>query len=107
VEKGQDTRVEMYSAFADPFKSPCVSRSGLAKLLHDAGITDVFVAGLAADYCVRYTALDAAKEGFNTRVIGEATRAVDPSSMDVVLKEYDEAGITIIATDDESLQLVK
>lgn len=103
VEKGQDKRVEMYSAFADPFKSPCVSRSGLAKLLHESEITDVFVAGLAADYCVRYTALDAAKEGFKTRVIGEATRAVDPSSMDAVLRDYAEAGITVVDKDDESL----
>lgn len=107
VEKGQDKRIEMYSAFADPFKNPCVSKSGLAKLLHDAGVTDVFVAGLAADYCVRYTALDAAKEGFTTRVIGEATKAVDPSGMDQVLKEYQEAGVTVIGKDDESLQLVK
>lgn len=104
VEKGQDTRVEMYSAFADPFKNPCVTESGLAKLLHDAGITDVFVAGLAADYCVRCTALDAAREGFITRVIGQATRAVDPSGMDAVLKEYDEAGVTVIEKDDESLR---
>ena len=107
VEKGQDKRVEMYSAFADPFKDPCVASSGLAKLMHEAGITDVFVVGLAADYCVRYTALDAAKEGFKTRVIGDATRAVDPSSMDAVLREYSEAGVTVIATDDESLKLVK
>ncbi|KAJ4299765.1 NAD(+) salvage pathway protein [Kalmusia sp. IMI 367209] len=107
VEKGQDKRVEMYSAFADPFENPCVSKSGLAKLLHEAEVTDVFVAGLAADYCVRYTALDSAKEGFKTRVIGEATRAVDPSSMDTILKEYDEAGVIVIAKDDESLKLVK
>lgn len=107
VEKGQDKRVEMYSAFADPFENPCVSKSGLAKLLHEAEVTDVFVAGLAADYCVRYTALDSAKEGFKTRVIGEATRAVDPSSMDIILKEYNEAGVIVIAKDDESLKLVK
>lgn len=107
VEKGQDKRVEMYSAFGDPFKDPGVSKSELAKLLHDADITDVFVAGLAADYCVRYTALDAAKEGFKTRVIGSATRAVDPSGMDTVLKEYDEAGVIVIGEDDESLKLVK
>lgn len=107
VEKGQDKRVEMYSAFADPFHDPCVSKSGLAKLLHDAGITDVFVAGLAADYCVRYTALDAAKEGFTTRVIEEATRAVDPSSMDEVHREYEAAGVTVISKDDESLQMVQ
>lgn len=106
VEKGQDKRVEMYSAFADPFRDPSVATSGLAKLLHDADITDVFVVGLAADYCVRYTALDAAKEGFKTRVIEDATRAVDPSSMDAVLREYSEAGVTVIGHD-ETLELVK
>ncbi|KAJ4352248.1 NAD(+) salvage pathway protein [Didymosphaeria variabile] len=107
VEKGQDKRVEMYSAFADPFKNPCVDKSGLADLLHEEGVTDVFVAGLAADYCVRYTALDAAKEGFKTRVIEEATRAVDPSAMDEVHRDYEEAGVAVIGKDDESLKLVK
>jgi nicotinamidase-related amidase len=94
----------MYSAFADPFKNPCVSQSDLAKILHDEGVTDVFVAGLAADYCVRYTAIDSAKEGFKTRVVGEATRAVDPATMDEVLKEYNDAGVTVIAKDDASLK---
>lgn len=107
VEKGQDKRVEMYSAFADPFMDPCVSKSSLAKILHDEGVTDVFVAGLAADYCVRYTALDSAKEGFNTWVIGEATKAVDPSSMEQVHEEYSKAGVTVIGKDDEILQKVK
>ena len=107
VEKGMDKRVEMYSAFADPFRSPCVSRSGLAKLLRDKGVTDVFVAGLAADYCVKYTALDAVKEGFKTRVIGEATKAVAPSSMNEVLREYAEAGVEVIEREDESLKRVR
>lgn len=104
VEKGQDKRVEMYSAFADPFEQPCVSRSGLAKILHDEGITDVFIAGLAADYCVKCTAVDAAKEGFKTRVIGEATRAVDPAGMDDVLKAYEAAGVEVVSKDDASLK---
>lgn len=104
VEKGQDKRVEMYSAFADPFEQPCVSKSDLAKILHDEGITDVFVAGLAADYCVKCTAVDAAKEGFTTRVIGEATRAVDPTAMDDVLKAYEAAGVAVISKDDASLK---
>lgn len=107
VEKGQDKRVEMYSAFADPFVNPCVSKSELAKTLHDEGITDVFVAGLAADYCVRYTALDAAKEGFTTRVIGEATRAVDPAGLNEVYEEYSKAGVTVITKEDKSLEKVK
>jgi nicotinamidase-related amidase len=99
VEKGQDKRVEMYSAFADPFTNPNVARSKLAVLLKDQGITDVYVAGLAADYCVKCTAQDAQKEGFKTWVVGEATRAVDPTSMLDILEEYGRAGITVIEKD--------
>ena len=87
----------MYSAFADPFTNPTVSRSSLAEKLRTAGITDVYVVGLAADYCVRYTALDSAKEGFKTWVIPEGTRPVDPSSLSEVYKEYETAGITLVS----------
>ncbi|CAI6334726.1 unnamed protein product [Periconia digitata] len=107
VEKGKDKRVEMYSAFADPFLNPCVVKSGLAKLLHDKGVTDVFVAGLAADYCVRYTALDSAKEGFKTRVVGEATKPVSPESMEEVLQEYTAAGVDVIEMSNDSIEKVK
>ncbi|KAF2273116.1 Isochorismatase hydrolase [Westerdykella ornata] len=100
IEKGQDKRVEMYSAFADPFLSPTVSRSELAPILHDAGVTDVYIVGLAADYCVKYTAVDARKHGFNTWVVGDATRAVDPSSLPEVYKVYEEMGIRVIGKDD-------
>ncbi|PSN65102.1 Isochorismatase hydrolase [Corynespora cassiicola Philippines] len=103
VEKGQDRRVEMYSAFADPFTNPNVAKSKLAQLLHDAGVTDVYVAGLAADYCVKFTALDAAKEGFKTWVLGDATRAVDPSALPGVQKTYEGAGVKVI-TKDEAAQ---
>jgi nicotinamidase-related amidase len=107
VEKGQDKRVEMYSALADPFKSPCVAKSGLADILRKAGVTDVYVVGLAADYCVRYTAIDAQKEGFKTWVVGDATKAVDPAAMDEVHEEYKELGVTVIGKDDAQVQRVK
>ena len=107
VEKGQDKRVEMYSAFADPFKSPCVAKSDLAETLRTAGITDVYVVGLAADYCVKYTALDAQKEGFKTWVISDAVKAVDPSAMEYVHKEYAEIGVTVIGKGDAQIQKVK
>jgi nicotinamidase-related amidase len=107
IVKGQDKRVEMYSAFADPFKSPCVTRSNLAQTLRDAGITDVFVVGLAADYCVMHTAIDSQKEGFKTWVVGDATKAVDPSSMDKVHKEYADIGVSVIAKDDAQVNKVK
>jgi nicotinamidase-related amidase len=106
VEKGQDKRVEMYSAFADPFPNPC-AQSDLADTLKRAGVTDVYVAGLAADYCVRFTALDAHKNGFKTWVIGEATKAVDPSSLDEVYRGYEHVGVKVIGTDDAQIQRVK
>jgi nicotinamidase-related amidase len=96
VEKGQDKRVEMYSAFADPFTKPTISRSKLADILHDAGISDVYIAGLAMDYCVKYTALDSVKEGFNTLVVGEATKAVDPTAVDHVHRELEKAGVKFV-----------
>lgn len=107
VEKGQDKRVEMYSAFADPFKNPCVAKSGLADMLRKLDITDVYVVGLAADYCVKHTAIDAQREGFQTWVIGDATRAVDPTCMEHVLKEYKQIGVTVVCKDDAQVQKVK
>lgn len=106
VEKGQDKRVEMYSAFADPFQTN-VTRSGLSQILHEAGITDVFIAGLASDYCVKFTALDSAKEGFKTWVVGEATKAVDPSTLDDIYQEYATVGVSVISKDDGAIQRVK
>lgn len=107
VEKGQDKRVEMYSAFADPFKSPCITRSDLAQTLRDAGVTDVFVVGLAADYCVKCTAIDSQKEGFKTWVVGDATKAVDPSSMEDVHREYEKMGIKVIEKNGAQLEKMK
>jgi nicotinamidase-related amidase len=107
VEKGQDKRVEMYSAFADPFKNPRVAQSNLAEKLRDADVTDVFVVGLAADYCVKFTAIDSAKEGFKTWVIGDATKAVDPLHMDAVHAEYAKLGISVIGKDDAQVGKVK
>jgi nicotinamidase-related amidase len=77
VEKGLRKEIEMYSAFYDPLEKPRVSDSGLADTLRDKGITDVYVVGLAADYCVKATAVDAKKEGFRTLVVEEGTRPVD------------------------------
>ncbi|TVY49841.1 Nicotinamidase, partial [Lachnellula occidentalis] len=77
IEKGQRQDIEMYSAFYDPHK--CVD-SGLKGILEREAVTDIFVVGLAFDYCVRATAVDAAAEGFRTWVVGEGTRAVDAAA---------------------------
>lgn len=107
IEKGQDKRVEMYSAFAAPFSNPIVSRSGLADTLKDAGITHVYVVGLAMDYCVKFTALDAAKEGFSTYVVHEGTKAVDPANWDNVKSQLEKAGIKMVSAGGEEVGDVK
>ncbi|OAA62899.1 isochorismatase family protein [Niveomyces insectorum RCEF 264] len=114
VEKGTDPAVEMYSAFYDPFTNPRISDSGLADLLRhppaakrdhapDAAtsgpITHVFVVGLAADYCVRSTALDALKEGFVTYIVEDGTRAVDPVAWPAQRDALRAAGVGVVGLD--------
>jgi nicotinamidase-related amidase len=106
VEKGQDARVEMYSAFYDPLRSPRCSDSGLAGVLKGEGVTDVFVVGLAADYCVRFTAEDAAAEGFRTVIVEEGTRAVDEGAWEGVKKEIEGKGVKVVGMDGEEVRRV-
>ena len=77
VEKGKDSRLEMFSGFADVFgsKSSKTASHDLAELLHGAGITHVFTVGLAGDFCVKCTALDAKKEPIEVYVVQEANRS--------------------------------
>lgn len=100
IEKGTNKDVEMYSAFYDPFKNPRVSDSGLAALLRDRhAVTHVYVVGLAADYCVRCTALDAQAEGFTTYIVAEGTRAVDSAGWAAQRDEVEAAGVAIVGMD--------
>ncbi|KAI5847540.1 Isochorismatase-like protein [Tricharina praecox] len=104
VYKGMDERVEMYSAFCDPFQwvegCNAVAVSELSGLLKEKGVTDVYVAGLAMDYCVLATARDAVKFGFRTWVVREGTRAVGgEEGARTAEKEMREAGVTVVAMD--------
>lgn len=81
LEKGKDKSVEMFSAFADVFGNKTEDASlDLSGLLKSHGIDCVHVVGLAGDFCVKYTALDAQKEGFEVFVISEGVRSVDEGS---------------------------
>jgi nicotinamidase/pyrazinamidase len=88
VDKGQDPGTEGYSGFEG---------TGLAKLLHDREVDHVTVAGLATDYCVKNTALDALREGFGVTVDSAAVRAVDvqPGDGQRALEEVRAAGGSI------------
>lgn len=81
MEKGKDKSVEMFSGFADVFGNKTEAASlDLSGLLRSHGIDCVHVVGLAGDFCVKYTALDAQKEGFEVFVISEGVRSVDEGS---------------------------
>ena len=111
VEKGRDKRLEMFSAFADIFgnKSSDAASIDLAHLLKDAGITHVYVVGLAGDYCVGCTAIDAKKEGFEVYVIEDATRSVDTEEKGwgAYKKKMEEMGIVIIQSYGPEVERVK
>jgi len=68
-------------------------RVGLAAWLREREVTDVDICGIATDYCVRATALDAAREGFTTRVLLDLCAAVAPETGDAAIREMAEAGI--------------
>ncbi|KAK0734742.1 isochorismatase [Lasiosphaeria miniovina] len=99
LDKGTDARVEMYSAFYDPLRRPRVSDSGLADALRAADVTHVYVVGLAADYCVRSTAVDARAEGFVVYVVNEGTRPVDTAAWGQCRAELEAAGVRVVSKD--------
>ncbi|KAI1333593.1 pyrazinamidase/nicotinamidase [Xylariaceae sp. FL0016] len=103
LEKGADARVEMYSPFYDPFTPP-VCDSGLAGLLREHGVTDVYVVGLAADYCVKSAAVDAAKEGFRTYLVEEGTKPVDAAAWPECRKGMEEAGVKVVSMQDAEVR---
>jgi nicotinamidase/pyrazinamidase len=83
LDKGQDPATPGYSAFERP---------ELGELLRERGIERLVVTGLATDVCVRQTALDALKEGFEVEVHREGTRGVDPEDSARALEEIERAG---------------
>ena len=109
IEKGQVKEVEMYSAFYDPLEKPRVSDSGLAGMLKERGITDVYVVGLAYEYCVKCTAVDAAKEGFRTLIVAEGTRGVDhaETTWEKVKEELKGKGVGVVSMDGDEVAKVR
>jgi nicotinamidase/pyrazinamidase len=74
VRKGYRADVDSYSAFCE---ADGLTPTGLASYLHERGFARVFLAGLATDFCVAYSALDARRAGFEAIVIEDACRAID------------------------------
>ena len=74
IYKGTDPEIDSYSGFHD---NGYRKSTGLAEYLKDKGVTEVFIMGLATDFCVKFSVLDALKEGFTTHVIIDGCRAVN------------------------------
>lgn len=77
IYKGRDIHVDSYSGFFDNEKK---HDTGLDQYLHDIGVEDLVITGLATDYCVFWTVMDALDLGYSVSVIKEATAGVDGSS---------------------------
>jgi len=93
VDKGTKVDIEAYSGFQD---------TGLAEKLRGCKVGTVYITGLATDYCVKATALDAVKEGFQVLVVDEACRGVGspPGSVEKAFKEMKEAGVKVVTEDE-------
>ncbi len=97
--KGTDAGIDSYSGL---FDNGHRKSTGLGEWLKEKGVTEVFVCGLATDYCVKFTALDAAQLGFTTHFIEDASRGVNlqPDDVKNAVAEMNRAGITTVQSAD-------
>lgn len=97
--KGTETDIDSYSTFFDNGRR---KSTGLENFLEESSIKDVYIAGLATDYCVKYSVLDALQLGFNTFVVVDACRGVNLEKDDSkrALELMTEAGANLITIND-------
>lgn len=97
--KGIDKKIDSYSAF---FDNAHRRSTGLSEYLQSIHVTDIYIMGLATDYCVKYSALDAAQLGFDVHVIEDACRGIElnPGDIDLSFQEMRKAGVNIINSKD-------
>ncbi|VEU19616.1 DEKNAAC100273 [Brettanomyces naardenensis] len=104
IKKGYLKDREYYSCFSDVWK---MHHTECEKFLKDNDITDVYVVGLAYDYCVLNSSIDAADLGFNTYVIKDVSKAVAPESNTETEKTYKEHNIQLITMNSKELAKVE
>lgn len=93
IRKGFRANIDSYSAF---FENDHETPTGLTGYLRERGIDRVAFAGLAADFCVAYSALDARKQGFKARVLLDACRGIDlGGSLDAMMDKMKQAGVEL------------
>jgi nicotinamidase/pyrazinamidase len=92
--KATDPRIDSYSAF---FDNGHLKDTGLGDFLQERGVGEIYIAGLATDYCVRFTAFDALDLGFRTNLIEDGVRGVNlsPNDSAVAIEAMRAAGVVI------------
>lgn len=98
-QKGTNPQVDSYSGFFDNNR---LGDTGLGAYLRENGIEDIFVCGLATDYCVKFTVLDSISQGFKTTLIADATRAVNIHENDDLkaINEMSASGAKVVLADE-------
>lgn len=102
IRKGANPEVDSYSAF---FENDKTTSTGLAGYLRDKGIERVFFVGLAYDFCVGYSALDARAQGFEAVVVKDLTRAIgmplaEGTTVDLIESRFQEEKVELRMKDD-------
>lgn len=94
--KGENPAVDSYSAFRDNDRA---ALTGLSTYVRSKGVTELDVCGLATDYCVKFSVLDAIDmlPGIRVRFISDASRGIDPAGVESAIAEMKAAGAEIIA----------
>ncbi|HEX8913545.1 MAG TPA: bifunctional nicotinamidase/pyrazinamidase [Humisphaera sp.] len=97
-QKGTDPAIDSYSGF---FDNGHRKAKGLGEYLKARGVTDVWVVGLATDYCVKFTALDAVGLGFRVHLIEDASRGVDlrPGDVAAAVAEMRAKGVDVVRSE--------
>lgn len=95
--KGTDRQVDSYSAL---FDAAHIHDTGLAAYLRQRGVSEVYVCGLATDYCVKCSAIDARREGFNTHFIPDASRGIEAAPGDIAraIEDMRRAGVEVVTS---------
>ena len=91
---GMDPKVDSYSGFLDNAKS---HSSGMAEYLKSKGVNEIFVCGIATDYCVKFTVLDGLDLGFKVHLVTDCSKGVELNLGDIekAIKEMEEKGASI------------
>jgi nicotinamidase/pyrazinamidase len=97
-QKGEKHHVDSYSAFRDNDQDAI---TGLADYLKEQGVTELDLCGLATDYCVKFSALDALEmlPGVKVRFIEDASRGITPEGVAAAIKEMRQSGIDIVTSE--------